>query len=109
MHRLTIQYESPADVELFDAEYFETHVPMCWSLPGLRSASFSKPQTLASGESPYLVAELDFDDAQALTEALGSPEMSALARHAATLPATRSMFRGDVLFLIARTASPARP
>lgn len=97
MHRLTIQYAVPADPEAFDEHYFEKHVPLCRPLPGLRGASFSKPRALGPGTVPYLVAELDFDDADALRAALSSPEMTAVAADAATLEADRVMFTGEVV------------
>jgi uncharacterized protein (TIGR02118 family) len=96
MHRLTIQYDIPADPEAFDAHYFGRHVPLCKPLPGLRNASFSKPRGLG-GPAPYLVAELDFDDAESLKAALKSPEMAAVAADAETLPASRTMFTGEVV------------
>jgi uncharacterized protein (TIGR02118 family) len=95
-HRLTIQYGEPADAEVFDKHYFEVHVPLCQPLPGLRNASFSKPRALGGGVVPYLVAELDFDDADALFGALKSPEMAELAVDAETLDATRTMFTGEI-------------
>lgn len=96
MHRLTIQYAVPADPESFDQQYFERHVPLCKPLPGLRGASFSKPRALGDGTVPYLVAELDFDDAESMKAALRSPEMAAVAADAATLEADRVMFTGEV-------------
>jgi uncharacterized protein (TIGR02118 family) len=95
-HRLTIQYDAPADPEAFDKQYFEQHVSLCRPLPGLRAASFSKPRGLG-GPAPYLVAELDFDDADALKAALRSPEMAAVGADAETLAATRVMFTGEVI------------
>ncbi|GAB3773998.1 uncharacterized protein (TIGR02118 family) [Nocardioides ginsengisegetis] len=95
-HRLTIQYDTPADPEAFDKRYFEQHVPLVRPLPGLRGVSFSKPRGLG-GVAPYLVAELDFDDANALKAALKSPEMAAVGADAETLPATRVMFTGEVV------------
>jgi uncharacterized protein (TIGR02118 family) len=96
MHRLTIQYETPSDVEAFDKIYFEQHVPLCRPLPGLQAMSFSKPRTLGDGAAPYLVAELDFDSAETLKTALRSPEMAAVAADAEALPAARTMFTGEV-------------
>lgn len=97
MHRLTIQYDTPADPEAFDRHYFDVHVPLCKPLPGLRSASFSKPRALGPGTTPYLVAELDFDDADALKAALKSPEMAAVGADAENLDAARVMFTGEVV------------
>jgi uncharacterized protein (TIGR02118 family) len=99
MHRLTIQYAEPADREAFDRQYFDQHVALCKPLPGLRAAAFSKPRVLGQGGCPYLVAELDFDDAESLRTALKSPEMAAVAADAATLDAERVMFTGEVVSL----------
>lgn len=96
MHRLTIQYETPDDPEAFDRQYFNQHIPLCRPLPGLRAATFSKPRVLGEGTAPYLVAQLDFDDAAALKAALRSEEMAAVAADAETLPAARVMFIGEV-------------
>jgi uncharacterized protein (TIGR02118 family) len=97
MHRLSIQYAEPADPETFDKHYFERHIPLCKPLPGLLSASFSKPRALGPGAVPYLVAELDFADGDALKAALTSPEMAAVAADAAALEAERVMFTGEVV------------
>jgi uncharacterized protein (TIGR02118 family) len=96
MHRLTIQYAEPADPEAFDRHYFDEHVALCKPLPGLLRASFSKPRALGPGPAPYLVAELDFADADALRAALRSPEMAAVGADAETLSASRVMFTGEV-------------
>lgn len=96
MHRLTIQYDAPADPEAFDRHYFDQHVPLCRPLPGLVGMSFSKPRALGPGSTPYLVAQLDFADADALKAALRSPEMAAVGKDAETLPAGRVMFTGEV-------------
>ena len=97
MHRLTIQYAAPADPEAFDRQYFDQHVALCKPLPGLRAAAFSKPRVLGPGVCPYLVAELDFEDAESLKIALKSPEMAAVAADAATLDAESVMFTGEVV------------
>jgi uncharacterized protein (TIGR02118 family) len=97
MHRLTIQYAEPADPGAFDRHYFDQHVALCKPLPGLRAASFSRPRAHGPGVCPYLVAELDFEDAEALKTALKSPEMAAVAADAAALEAERVMFTGEVV------------
>ena len=96
MHRMTIQYDAPEDTDAFDREYFERHVPLCRPLPGLVGMSFSKPRALGPGPAPYLVAQLDFADAEALKAALRSPEMAAVAEDAEKLRANRVMFTGEV-------------
>ena len=75
MHRVTIQYAAPADAEGFDAHYRDVHVPLASRLPGLRRFTLTHPRPLGPGDAPYLVAELWFDDADAMKAALKSPEM----------------------------------
>ena len=76
MHRITIEYAAPADAEGFDSHYRDTHVPLASGLPGLRRFTLSHPRALGRGDAPYLVAELWFDDADAMRAALKSPEMA---------------------------------
>ena len=95
-HRLTIQYAAPADPAGFDELYFGRHLSLCGPLPGLRAVTWSKPRGFG-GDAPYLVTQLDFEDADALRTALRSPEMAAVAKDAETLPAERVMFTGEVM------------
>ena len=95
-HRLTIQYSAPADPAAFDEAYFGRHLALCGPLPGLRGVTWSKPRGLG-GAAPYLVTQLDFEDADALKAALRSPEMAAVAKDAETLPADRVMFTGEIV------------
>ncbi|WP_341925838.1 EthD family reductase [Nocardioides psychrotolerans] len=101
MHRLTIEYTAPADVEAFEAHYRDVHVPLVNGLPGLRRFVTSHPRGLG-GDAPYLVAELWFDDAESMASALKTPEMGATATDAdalcaATGVASRLMFTGDLV------------
>jgi uncharacterized protein (TIGR02118 family) len=96
MHRITIQYGAPANPEAFDAYYAETHIPLASTLPGLRRFVRSHPRGLG-GEAPYFVAELWFDDADALKAALKSPEMAETAADAQTFDvASMTTFTGEV-------------
>jgi uncharacterized protein (TIGR02118 family) len=96
MHRITIQYGAPADPAQFDQHYAEVHVPLGSKLPGLRRFLQSHPRGLG-GDAPYFVAELWFDDADALKAALKSPEMAATAADAQTFDvASMVMFTGEV-------------
>ncbi|XVQ15723.1 EthD family reductase [Spirillospora sp. CA-255316] len=96
MHRVTVQYFSPADPAAFDEAYEARHVPLVRALPGLKSFTLSRPRPLG-GEGPYLVAELWFEDADALKTALTSPEMTAAAEDAATYDvASTAMYSGEV-------------
>ena len=76
MHRIMIQYAVPADAPGFDAHYRDVHVPLASKLPGLRRFTLSHPRALGGGDAPHLVAELWFDDGDAMKAALKSPEMA---------------------------------
>ncbi len=75
--KLLALYNVPeADRELFDKQYFESHIPLAKKMPGLRGMAIcKKPKNLMGGQSPYyMIAELTFDDMAALKAALSSPE-----------------------------------
>lgn len=96
MHRITIQYGAPTDPEAFDQHYAQVHVPLGSKLPGLRRFLRSHPRGLGS-DAPYFVAELWFDDADALKAALKSPEMAATAADAQTFDvAAMTTFTGEI-------------
>ncbi len=96
MHRITIEYGAPIDAEEFDRYYRDVHVPIAAKLPGLRRFTTSRPRGLGTA-SPYFVAELWFDDADALKAALKSPEMAAAGADARTFEVeSMLMFSGEV-------------
>jgi uncharacterized protein (TIGR02118 family) len=111
VHRLTISYSAPADPgsfdgESFDADYRDGHVPLAAKLPGVRRFVLSHPRPLGPGTAPYLVAELWFDDADALKAALRSAEGAATAADAQQLVekhgvASMTMATGEVTELLA--------
>ena len=96
MHRITIEYAGPADRAAFDARYREGHVPLVLALPGLSRFTLTHPRSLG-GEAPYLVAELWFDDAEAMKTAMRSPEMAATSADAESLGVPMTMFTGEVV------------
>ncbi len=97
MHRVTIQYAVPADPEAFDERYFNRHVPLVTRVPGLRGFTWSRPKPLGGPHAVYLVAQLDFDDAESLRTALRSPEMEAAGADAADLGVAMTTFSGEVV------------
>lgn len=76
MIKLTVLYETPADVEAFDAHYMGTHVPLAKAVPGIQRVEVTRFFPGADGSAPryHLMAELYFPDAEAMQAALGSPE-----------------------------------
>lgn len=97
MHRITIEYGTPTEAEQFERHYADVHVPLASALPGLRRFTTSHPRGLGT-EAPYFVAELWFDDADALKAALKSPEMATTAADAQTFDvASTVMYSGEVV------------
>jgi uncharacterized protein (TIGR02118 family) len=96
MHRLTVHYAAPDDVEEFDRRYVEEHVPMVAPMEAVRSFTWSWLRPLGGEGGVHMVAELDFDDAASMKATLASPEMAAAGAHAQTLGATVTMYTGEV-------------
>ena len=75
MHRLLVLYPPPTDPDHFRNYYEDTHIPLAAKMPGLRGYRYGFDVAAAEGEAPYFcVFEADFDDAAALSAALGSAE-----------------------------------
>ena len=76
MVKLVVMYGVPEDESAFDAHYADTHAPLAEKIPGLRR--FDHGRVLATPDgSPapyYYLAELHFDDVEALQSGMGSPE-----------------------------------
>lgn len=81
MVKLTVLYGTPTDPAAFDAYYFGTHAPLADKIPGIKRNEVSKASSNPDGSAPpfYLLAELYFDNAEALMGALGSDEGHAAA------------------------------
>jgi uncharacterized protein (TIGR02118 family) len=81
MPRLIVLYNSPDDTDAFDAHYRDVHTPIVARYPNLRDVRLSKLAGVA-GRKPahYLMAEMIFDSAADLDEALGSEAGAESAR-----------------------------
>ena len=80
MVRFLVLYDPPADPEAFDRHYREIHIPLAKKLPGLRRYTVSRNVSGIRGGGPcYMVAELDWDDMDALKRAFQSPAGQATA------------------------------
>jgi uncharacterized protein (TIGR02118 family) len=79
MAKLVAFYKIPADRRAFDAHYFDTHVPLAKSIPGLSRYEVSiGPVATAKGESPYAMAAiLSFESFESLQQAMSTPEAAA--------------------------------
>lgn len=85
MVKLTALYKKPADPQEFDRHYCDIHIPLATAMPGLRRFEVAKITGAPGGESPYhLIADLYFDDFEALKTAMSSPEGKAAAKDVGT-------------------------
>ncbi|CAN5574796.1 EthD family reductase [soil metagenome] len=97
MYRVTIQYAVPDDPEAFDERYVEGHVPLVLPVPGLLSFTYSKVRPMGGAQTVYLVAQLDFEDRDAMKQGLASPELAAAGADADEIGVARTMFSGEVV------------
>lgn len=76
MVKLVALYKKPPDPAAFDRHYSDVHVPLVRKWPGLRRVEVAKVTGMPGGAEPpyYLIAEMYFDDADAMRTALRSPE-----------------------------------
>ena len=81
MAKLYAIYQQPTDPAQFDAYYFNTHVPLAKTIPGLRSYEVSKGDVMGMGgkHAVYLVATLEFDSMAAIGAAMASAQGKAAA------------------------------
>jgi uncharacterized protein (TIGR02118 family) len=81
MPRLIALYNAPDDTDAFDAHYRDVHTPIVARYPNLRDMRLTKPAGVA-GRAPayHLMAEMIFDTAADLDEALASEAGAESAR-----------------------------
>lgn len=73
MAKLVVVYETPKDQEGFEKYYFDTHVPLCDNMPGLKNTSFHKvKKSFNTDLNLYMLVELEFDTVADVNAALGS-------------------------------------
>lgn len=81
MAKLIATYQQPKDAAEFDAYYFNKHVPLAKTIPGLRSYEVTGGDVMgmAGKHGAYLVAILGFDSMSAIQAAMASPQGQATA------------------------------
>ena len=81
MPRLVALYNPPADTEAFEAHYRDIHMPIVSRYPKLRDVRLSRLEGVGGREPAYyLMAEMIFDSAADLDEALASEAGAASAK-----------------------------
>lgn len=81
MAHLYALYHQPADPAAFDKHYFNIHVPLAKTIPGLRSYEVTQGDVMgmAGKHKVYLVAILTFDSMAAIQAGMASPQGQATA------------------------------
>src|SRR3954454_12758138 len=73
VHRLIVQYGQPTDPAAFDKHYRDVHAGLAQAIPGLVRFTVGHARSLdPSTPAPYLVAELDFESAEAMGAGMNS-------------------------------------
>ncbi|OGU32636.1 MAG: ethyl tert-butyl ether degradation protein EthD [Ignavibacteria bacterium GWA2_55_11] len=81
MVKLVALYRMPEDTKAFDDHYESIHTPLVKKWPGLKRLEVARITGAPIGEPKhYLIAEMYFEDQDALQRALSSPEGKAAAR-----------------------------
>lgn len=94
MVKLIVLYKKPADVASFERHYREIHAPLARKMPGLRKLEVAHTTGSPGGEAKFhMVAELHFDNKDAMMAALGSPEGKAAAKDVMS-------FAGDLIHMM---------
>lgn len=85
VHRLLVQYGQPTDPAAFDKHYRDVHIGLAQAIPGVQRFTIGHGAALdPSVPAPYLVAELDFESAEAMGAAFSSPAGAAAAADVGT-------------------------
>jgi uncharacterized protein (TIGR02118 family) len=79
--KMVVLYTQPADREAFERHYLEVHGPLVDAIPGLVRWESAKVVAAADGGEPTYsrIAELYFEDQDALGASMSSPEGKATA------------------------------
>ena len=81
MPRLVVLYQKPDDTDAFDAHYRDVHMPIVSRYPNLRDVRLSKLAGVGGRDSAYyLMAEMTFDTAADLDDAIMSEAGAESAR-----------------------------
>lgn len=81
MAKLFAIYQQPKDPAAFDSYYFNKHMPLAKTVPGLKSYEVTHGDVMgmAGKHGVYLVAILEFASMEAIGAAMASPEGQATA------------------------------
>jgi uncharacterized protein (TIGR02118 family) len=84
--KIIVLFGKPTDPQLFDKHYWDDHVPIAKSMPGLRKYTVHKVTSAPRGEPAYYqVVELEFDNMDSLKNAIASQAGKDSGRHGAKI------------------------
>lgn len=87
----------PADPEGFDRHYFDVHLPLLRTVPGLERVEIARVAGSAIGDEGYhLVAETFYASREAMDAANASPEGKAAARDLLTIAPAPLIVFGEI-------------
>lgn len=82
MAKVIVLFGKPKDIDLFEKQYWEDHVPLAKLMPGLKKYTVHKVVSAPRGEPAYYqVVELEFDNMDSLKKALDSQAGRDSGRH----------------------------
>jgi uncharacterized protein (TIGR02118 family) len=93
-----VMYDTPSDVDAFERDYNDVHLPLAEQYPGLRRYTRNHEPAAVIGEPCDMVVMLDREDMAAL-EAAPASEIGQAAEDAAVNLARYATFRGMSLQL----------
>ncbi len=98
MTKLIALYRKPEDTAEFDKHYENVHTPLVKKYPGLRKLEITRITGAPIGETKfYLMAEMYFDNKDAMDAALASSEGKAVTRDLMSFAADIiTVFHGEV-------------
>jgi len=98
MVKLVALYRTPAEPPDLEHHLASNHIPLLREYPGLRKIEITRITQAPIGESSFSVmAEMYFDDRDAMDRALSSPQGKAVARDLmAFAPDLVTLFHGEV-------------
>ncbi len=78
MVKLTVLFGKPEDTQAFDDHYVNQHLPLAAKIPNVQRFESGRIHTIDGSEVPYYrIAELWFQSAEQMSNALSSPEGAA--------------------------------
>jgi uncharacterized protein (TIGR02118 family) len=76
MHKVTVLYHHPEDVDAFEEYFLGHHLPLAKNMPGVSKIEHTKFVATPGGDEPefHRMAELYFSSEAQMIETMGAPE-----------------------------------